>query len=177
MSPHHTMPCGDVGGRATDGADSPVAAGWSDRARAMALGLMPGWLRLCVYKPGWLLLLPQKMGKRVSERATRGGEGRNTAVSGHRIHVVRLGGKPSGPVRTRRACFPGACGPGGWAVRRLVGDSAPRRWPAGSPAQWQSGRARRPRMWICVGPHDPDAKPSRGCLRVVELSAIPQLPT
>ena len=42
------------------------------------------------------------MGKRVSdERATRGGEGRNTAVSGHRIHVVRLG-KPSKPARARR---------------------------------------------------------------------------
>ena len=37
VSPHHTMTCGDVGGRVTDGADSPVAAGWSDRARAMAL--------------------------------------------------------------------------------------------------------------------------------------------
>ena len=57
----------------------------------------------------------------------------------------------------------------GRAVRRL-GESAPR-WPAGSPAQWQ-----RPRMWICVGPRDPDTKPSRGCLRVVELGAIPQLP-
>ena len=31
-------------------------------------------------------------------------------------------------------------------------------------------------MWICVGPRDPAIKPSRGCLRVVELSAIPQLP-
>ncbi len=49
--------------------------------------------------PGWLL--PLQMGKRVSERATRGGEGRNTAVSGHRSHVVRLG-KPSEPVRARR---------------------------------------------------------------------------
>ena len=39
---------------------------------------------------------------------------------------------------------------------RLLGDSAPR-WPAGSPAQWQ----RRPRMWICVGPRDPDTKPMR----------------
>ena len=76
------------------------------------------------------------MGKRVSARATRGGEGRNTAVSGHRIHVVRLG-KPLGPVRTRQACFPGACGPAGRAVRRL-GDSAPR-WPAGSLAQWGRG--------------------------------------
>ena len=53
----------------------------------------------------------------------------------------------------------------GPAVRRL-GDSAPRRWPAGSPAmspaQWQ-----RPRMWICVGPRDPATKPSRGWLWVV----------
>ena len=31
-------------------------------------------------------------------------------------------------------------------------------------------------MWICVGPRDPATKPGRGCLRVVELSAIPQLP-
>ena len=61
--------------------------------------------------------VPLQMGKRVSERATRGGEGRNTAVSGHRIHVVRLG-KPSEPVRTRRACFAsGACGPGGSSAR------------------------------------------------------------
>ena len=44
---------------------------------------------------------------------------------------------------------------------RLLGDSAPR-WPTGSPAQWQ-----RPRMWICVGPRDPLAKPSRGWLWVV----------
>ena len=39
------------------------------------------------YKPGWLLLL--QMGKRVSERATRGGEGWNTAVSGHCIRAPR----------------------------------------------------------------------------------------
>ena len=59
------------------------------------------------------------------------------------------------------------CGQGGFvllalacsAARRL-GESAPR-WPAGSPAQWQ-----RPRMWICVGPRDPDTKPSRGRLWV-----------
>ena len=108
---------------------------------------------------GGSCLLPLQMGKRVSERATRGGEGRITAVSGHRIHVVRLG-KPSEPVRQ--------CGQGGFlllalacsAARRL-GESAPR-WPAGSLAQWQ-----RPRMWICVGPRDPSTKPSRGWLRVV----------
>ena len=31
-------------------------------------------------------------------------------------------------------------------------------------------------MWICVELRDPATKASRGCLRVVELSAIPQLP-
>ena len=55
------------------------------------------------------------------------------------------------------------------AARRLVG-SVTRRL-AGSPAQWQT-----PRIWICAGPRDRPTKPSRGCLRVVELSAIPQLP-
>ena len=61
------------------------------------------------------------------------------------------------------------CGQGGLGFLALagpavrwLGDSAPR-WPAGSPAQW-----RRPRMWTCVGPHDPATKPSRGCLRVVD---------
>ena len=75
------------------------------------------------------------------------------------------------------------CGQGGLvflalagpAVRRL-GYSA-RSWPAGRRltgpvAEWQ-----RPPMWICVGPRDPATKPSRGCIRVVELSAIPKLPT
>ena len=60
----------------------------------------------------------------------------------------------------------------GPAVRRL-GDSAPRWWPAGLTGPV----AERPWMWICVGPRDSATKPSRGCLRVVELSAIPQLPT
>ena len=46
VSPHHTMAGGDVGGRVTDGADSPAAAGWSDRARAVALKPLPGWFRL-----------------------------------------------------------------------------------------------------------------------------------
>ena len=55
------------------------------------------------------------------------------------------------------------------AARRL-GESAPR-WPAGSPAQWQ-----RPRMWICVGPRDPDTKPSRGRLCVYKTKATTRFP-
>ena len=35
-----------VGGRVADGADSPAAVGWSDRARAVALKPLPGWFRL-----------------------------------------------------------------------------------------------------------------------------------
>ena len=87
VSPHHTMTCTDVGGRVTDGAGSSVAAEWPDRARAVTLQPLPGWC-CCVYKPGWLW--PLRMAKRVSGRATRGGERRNTAVSGHRIRGARL---------------------------------------------------------------------------------------
>ena len=43
---HRTMAGGDVRGRATDGSDSPVAVGWSERARAMALQTVTGWLWL-----------------------------------------------------------------------------------------------------------------------------------
>ena len=46
MSPHQTMACSDVGGVVTDGADSPAAAGSSDRAKAVALQPLPGWWRL-----------------------------------------------------------------------------------------------------------------------------------
>ena len=71
VSLHHTMTCTDVGGRVSDGAGSSVAVEWSDRARAVALRPLPGWCG-CVYKPGWLW--PLRMAKRVSKRATRGGE-------------------------------------------------------------------------------------------------------
>ena len=77
----------------------------------------------------WLLLLPLQMGKkRVSERATRGGEGRNTAVSGHRIPVVCLG-KPSEPVQTRRLRSLGARVLGGSSAW-CVGAEVARRPPA-----------------------------------------------
>ena len=75
------------------------------------------------------------MGKRVSERATRGDEGRDTAVSGHRVHVVRLG-KPLEPVRTRRLRSLGSS----WRsrARRLVCLVSRRR--GGPPAHRPSGR-------------------------------------
>ena len=113
VSPHHTMTCTDVGGRVTDGAGSSVAAEWSDRARTVALQPLSGWCG-CVYKPGWLW--PLRMAKRVSKRATRGGERQSTEAPGHCIRAPR----PERSVRsvwTRRACFPGACGPGGSSAR------------------------------------------------------------
>ena len=86
---------------------------------------------------GWLL--PLQMGKRVSERATRGGEGRSAAVSGHRIHAVRLG-KPSEPVRTRRLRSLGALA---CSAARRLGESAPR-WPAGPVSQGKKLLRKKP---------------------------------
>ena len=115
VSPHHTMTCTDVGGRGTDGAGSSVAVEWSDRARTVNIRPLPGWCG-CVYKPGWLWPLPLRMAKRASKRATRGGERQSTEAPGHRIRAPR----PERSVRsvwTRRAWFPGACGPGGSSAR------------------------------------------------------------
>ena len=116
VSPHHTMTCTDVGGRVTDGAASSVAGEWSDRARTVTLQPLSGWCE-CVYKPGWLWPL-RMMAKRVSKRATRtrGGERQSTEAPGHCSRAPR----PERSVRSvwiRRACFPGACGPGGSSAR------------------------------------------------------------
>ena len=46
VSQHHTMAGGSVRGTVADGSDPPMAIGWSDRARVMALKTMSGWLRL-----------------------------------------------------------------------------------------------------------------------------------
>ena len=113
LSPHHTMTCTDVGGRVTDGAGSSVVVEWSDRARTVALQPLSGWCG-CVYKPG--CLWPLRMAKRVSKRATRGGERQSTEAPGNFIRAPR----PEQPVQsvwTRRACFPGACGPSGSSAR------------------------------------------------------------
>ena len=79
VSPHHTMTCTDVGGRATDGAGakgtffymieedslagSSVAIEWSDHARTVTLQPLPGWCG-CVYKPAGRFW-PLRMAKRV----------------------------------------------------------------------------------------------------------------
>ena len=86
LSPYHTMTCTDFGGRVTDGAGSSVADEWSDRARTVALQPLSGWCG-CVYKPGWLW--PLQMAKRVSKRATRGGERKSTEAPGNCIRAPR----------------------------------------------------------------------------------------
>ena len=94
-----------------------VAAGWSDRARTVALRPLPRWCG-CVFKPwyipGWLW--PLRMAERVSKRATRGAERQSTEAPGHRIRAPRPG-RSVRSVFTRRACFPGACGLGGSSAR------------------------------------------------------------
>ena len=111
----------------------------------------------CVDKPGWLL--PLRMAKRVSERAPRGGERRNAAVSGRRIRGGRLE-LPSRSVWTRRVHFLALAGS---AARRL-GDAAARRPAGGSSAQWE-----RPRNQSFVTARDRTTKPNRQWLRVVSL--------
>ena len=111
---YRTMAGGDVRGRVTDGSDSPIAVGWSDRARAMAFQTVPGWLWLRLQT--WVALATAKIAKRMRGRATRGGERRNAAVSGHRIRMARLE-PPLGSARTSWAQFPGARGLGGSSAR------------------------------------------------------------
>ena len=83
-----TMVRSDVRGGVTDGADSPAAVGSSDRAKALALQLLPGWRRLRVQT--WVALATsngQALASVVSGRATRGGERRNAAAYGHAISL------------------------------------------------------------------------------------------
>jgi hypothetical protein len=114
VSPHHTVTCTDVGGRVTDGAGSSVAVERSDRTRTVTLQPLPGWCG-CVYKH-CQLPATAKMTKRASKRATRGGERQSTEAPGHRIRAPRPE-RSARSVWTRRACFPGACGPGGSSAR------------------------------------------------------------
>ena len=74
VSPHHTMPCTDVGGRVTDGAGSSVAAEWSDRARAVALQPPSGWCGSVVAKTHfpWTKVVMSSDEKRRSSRSLPG---------------------------------------------------------------------------------------------------------
>ena len=161
------MACSDVGGRVTDGADSPAAARSSDRAKAIALQLLPGWRRLRLKT--WVALATNfEWAGVVSGRAMRGGERRNTAASGNRIRAVRL---ESGIWNGHWV----RCGRGGLvflalarsAARRRLGGSAARRL-VGSPAQWE-----RPRNRSHVAARDRTTKPSWESDAQVELRRVP----
>ena len=140
VSPHHTIACGDVGGRVPDGACSSLAVEWPDPERAVAFRSQSGGCA-CVHETGWLW--PLRIAKRIHEWATRGAERRNTAAYGHAISLV-------GAFRTVLGVGVDEAGSISWrlctrrlvdlAARRLVGCRA-----VSSPAQWQ-----RPRKWICA---------------------------
>ena len=154
------MAFSDVGGRVTDGADSPAAVGSSDRAKALALKMLPGWRRLRLQT--WVAL------------ATANGQA--LWVGGRREEA-------KGGTRRRRAAFARCiwdghwvrCGRGGLvflalarsAAARRLGDSAARRL-VGSPAQWK-----RPRNRSHVAARDRTTKPSWGLDAQAGLVRLP----
>ena len=132
------MACSDVGGRITDGADSPAAAGSSDRAKALALQLLPGWRRLRLQT--WVALASGHLLRMVKRCKWVGDERRRKAENGG------VGTSHSRGVSGMVIGF--RCGRGGLvllalarsAARRL-GDSAAWRL-VGSPIQWEKPRNR-----------------------------------
>ena len=125
MSPHHTMACGDVGGRVTDCAGSSVAVEWSDPEGGDGAPIPARRLRLNLRN--WVAVATAN-GQACAEWATRGDERRNTAAYGHAISlgafrtVLGVGVDEAGSIswrsRTRRLV--------NLAARRLVGPSAHR---------------------------------------------------
>ena len=84
MSPHHTMPRGDVGGRVTDCAGSSVAAEWPDPEGDDGVPIPVRRLRLNLRN--WVAVATAN-GQACAEWATRGDERRNTAAHGHGISL------------------------------------------------------------------------------------------
>ena len=125
VSPHHTMACGDVGGRVTDCAGSSVAVEWSDPEGDDGAPIPARRLRLNLRN--WVAVATAN-GQACAEWATRGDERRNTAAYGHAISlgafrtVLGVGVDEAGSIswrsRTRRLV--------NLAARRLVGPSAHR---------------------------------------------------
>ena len=87
------MAGGDVRGRATGGLGSPIAVGWPDRVRAMALKTVPDWLRLRLKIWVALATANGQARERASDermrKAERGGVGtpRSRGVSGTVLEV------------------------------------------------------------------------------------------
>ena len=118
VSPHHTMVCGDVGGRVTDCAGSSVAVEWPDPEGGDGALILARRLRLNLRN--WVAVATAN-GQACTEWAMRGDERRNTAAHGHGISLdafrtaLVLGGvDEAGSVSWRSR------------ARRLVGSSARR---------------------------------------------------
>ena len=159
------MAGGDVRGRVTDGSDSPVAVGWSDRAIAMTLETVPDWLWLRLKT--WVALATANG----QARETRDGERREEATWGTRwcrdtAFTWCVCNCPWGwRERAELNCLALA----GFAARRL-GDSAAWR-PVGS---GPVADAREVGLrWNARRSHS--TKPSRGWLWVVVVVRKPRL--
>ena len=84
MFPHRTMSCGDVGGRATDGAGSSVAVECPNPEGADGAPIPVRQLPLNLRN--WVAVATAN-GQACAEWATRGDERRNTAAHGHGISL------------------------------------------------------------------------------------------
>ena len=144
VSPHHTMACGDVGGRVTDCAGSSVAVEWPDPEGDDGAPIPVRRLRLNLRN--WVAVATAN-GQACAEWATRGDERRNTAAHGHGISLgafrtaLVLGVDEAGSVswrsRARRLV--------GSAARRLDGPSAHRPSGRGPGSEFAPKRAIGPR--------------------------------
>ena len=118
VSPHHhTMACGDVGGKVTDCAGSSVAAEWSDPEGGDDAPIPARRLRLNLRN--WVAVATAN-GQACAEWATRGDERRNTAAHGHGISL--------GAFRTALVLGVDKASSVSWRsrARRLVGSAARR---------------------------------------------------
>ena len=107
------MACSDVGGRVSDGADSPAAARSPDRAKALALKQLPGWwrVRLQTRVAPWPLRMAKRREWASDERRQKaeehgGGEAQQTQLAIllvlHRTPGI---GSPRGFIRFSRCLF------------------------------------------------------------------------
>jgi hypothetical protein len=118
VSPHHTMACGDVGGRVTDCEGSSVAVEWPDPEGGDGAPIPVRRLRLNLRN--WVAVATAN-GQACAEWATRGDERRNTVAHGAMtFRWVRLE-RPLCSAWTRRVRFPGVRALGGSSARRLGG--------------------------------------------------------
>ena len=107
------MACSDVGGRVSDGADSPAAARSPDRAKALALKQLPGWwrVRLQTRVAPWPLRMAKRRECASDERKRKaeehgGGEAQQTQLAMFLVLRRKEGGTlPRDFIRFSRCLF------------------------------------------------------------------------